>query len=146
MANYNSVQYAQTQTTPHTLLDPTEAGGNIRCLWATIETTTDHDIADTFTWFTLPKNARPVAAWITADDEAASATLTLGDSTDPDGYMVATSIASGPTYLDCVATGGAYWLGDVGINSAETQVTSTIAGANLAGGATITVTMLYVQT
>lgn len=143
MANFNSVQLAQTLTDPHTLLDPVENAGDLKCMYATIETTTSHDIGDTFTWFTLPANVRPVGAYLTADDEAASSTLTLGDSVDPDGYMVATSIASGPTYLNAVTTGGAYWLGDAGLTTAETLVTSTIAGADLAGGATVSVTMYY---
>jgi len=144
MATANSVQYAQTLTTPHTLLDPTEQAGVIRMLWATYETTAIAS-GSVISWFVLPANTRPVAAWITADDEAALSTITLGDVTDSDGYMVATSIASGATYLDCVATGGAYWLGEAGLNSADTVVTSTTGGATLTGGATITVTMLYVQ-
>lgn len=144
MATANSVQYAQTLTTPHTLLDPTEQAGNLKCLWATYETTAIA-AASVISWFKLPPNARPVAAYLTCDDEAASATITLGDSTDPDGYMTASTIATGPTYYDCLAVGGAYWLGDVGINTTETVVTSTTAGATLTGGATMTVTMFYVQ-
>jgi len=145
MANFNSVQLAQTLTDPHTLLDPSENAGDVKHMYATIESTTSHDIGDTFSWFTLPSNVRVVSAYVTADDEAASSTLTLGDVTDPDGYMVATSIASGPTYLNAVTTGGAYWLGDAGLRTAETVVTSTIAGADLAGGATISVYMSYVS-
>ena len=141
-SNFNSTQYDKTQTTPHTLMQPTEFGGYVKCAWATVESTTDFD--DTINLFTLPAGSRPVAGWVTADDEAACSTLSIGTAASAAGYMAATSIASGPTYLDMVATGGVLWLGDQ-VLSSDTLVLATIGGADLTGSSTITVWMLYVS-
>lgn len=142
--NFDSTQYAKTQSTPHTLLQPTEMGGYVKCAWATVESTTDFDDTDTINLFTLPKNSRPVAGYVTADDEAACATIQIGTAASAAGYMAATSIENGPTYLDMVSTGGVLWLGDQ-VLTADTLILAKIGGADLTGSSTITVWMLYVS-
>lgn len=145
---FNSVQHAQTLTTPHTQLDAVEIGGYVKVLYATIETTTDFDATDVITWFTAPANCRIVGGWLAYDDEAAATTLTVGDSDDPDGWLQATLINDGPSVTllpsdKAVAVVGAYWVTDK-VYATATNITSTIA-VDVTGTGTVSLCLFYVS-
>ena len=144
MANVNSVEYAKTITNPPTMLDPWQDHGKLRVAYATYESSS-FAANDTLTLFVLPKGANVVGGHLWMDANASSTTVSVGDSTDADGYVPAsTALGTAAKSYDMAATLGAYWTGTVPL-AADQTVILTLAGANSTDARTFRCAMYYVM-
>jgi len=91
---------------------------------------------------TLPTGAKIVGVQISNTAQAASVTLAVGDSDDPDRYITAYAADSVRFNNDLNDTGNGYV---VGTNSGDNQVLITTAGATLTASDVIKVVIFYVM-
>ena len=145
----NSIQYANTQSTPSVKLDTNELTGRVRVAFAEYEASAEQS---TINMFVLPNGARIVRSRLAHDAMGGSTTISVGHAAyvNADGTAVALDVDE---YLAATASTGAVGhdvantiaLGEnsvVDANEDGLLVTATIAGGN--GTGTVQLSMFYV--
>ena len=145
----NSIQYANTQSTPSVKLDTNELTGRVRVAFAEYEASAEQS---TINMFVLPNGARIVRSRLAHDAMGGSTTISVGHAAyvNADGDAVALDVDE---YLAATASTGAVGhdvantiaLGEnsvVDANEDGLLVTATIAGGN--GTGTVQLSMFYV--
>jgi hypothetical protein len=145
----NSIQYANTQSTPSVKLDTNELTGRVRVAFAEYEASAEQS---TINMFVLPNGARIVRSRLAHDAMGGSTTISVGHAAyvSADGDAVALDVDE---YLAATASTGAVGhdvantiaLGEnsvVDANEDGLLVTATIAGGN--GTGTVQLSMFYV--
>lgn len=137
MADFNSTQYAAAfpSTGVAEYLRPDEIHGRTRVAYASYTGTNTLAQDDRIVLFKLPLLARPLFVEYTNGAFGASVTLALGDGTDADLFLTATSVATAGSGV--VATASHARL------TAETTVYATLGGANPADDQDLSVSLFY---
>jgi hypothetical protein len=138
MTAAKGVNYTLQTNTPVDLLLPIDSHGRVRVLYDTYEAAALAS-GSTIGLFTIPKGARVVDFAVWCDALGASSTLAMGDTSDADRLMVATSSASAviikPVIADINKFAGYKY-------TADSVISITTAGASITG--TIHVYLFYV--
>jgi hypothetical protein len=149
MANLNADVAANLAATPPVRSKANRIAGRMRIFQATITVAVLGAIGDTITWGNLPVGARPLGhlAQLSFGAGTAASTLNVGDAASPARHLAATAInAAGTAVPNAANANGAQFETSDASASATNNCTliSTVAGAGLAAGQVLTLTMPYV--
>jgi hypothetical protein len=150
---------ARAITQPTSFNPTNEYGGELRAFYSryTVPAVGGPAVGEIITWGQLPQGARILFGRLTCSAGAASSTLNLGDRVSAARYLAASAVnAAANISIDPPAT---FALGAAGyavatpvaqfpnhplIASDDSELRSTVAGANLAAGQTFNLLLLFI--
>lgn len=156
-ANYGSNFTKFDQSSPRKMVDVAEWGARMRVQYDTYETVGDEEAGSTISMARMPKGARVWQVIMVTDDVHASATLQVGDSSDPNRFITESICgdANKVHYMhpkahagdgNITLLGGVSGTGIDGFGyeyTSETDIIITTASATLSASKTINLAVFY---
>jgi len=127
MANNNTTKVTNITADPAVNVDAAEAHGRMRVWYDSFEASSTAS-ADTITFARMPKGATIWQVRVVADALGSSVTIKVGDASDDDRFITATTMNTASLVTETNAIAG------VGYNyTAQTDLIATVGGAAATG-------------
>jgi len=127
MANNNTTKIINITADPSVNVDAAEAHGRMRVWYDSFEASSTAS-ADTITFARMPKGATIWQVRVVADALGSSVTIKVGDASDDDRFITATTMNTASLVTETNAIAG------VGYNyTAQTDLIATVGGAAATG-------------
>ena len=127
MANNNTTKITNITADPSVNVDAAEAHGRMRVWYDSFEASYTAS-GDTITFSRMPKGATIYQVRVVADALGSSVTIKVGDASDDDRYITATTMNTANLVTETNAIAGAAYN-----YTAETDLIATVGGAAATG-------------